>query len=165
MIDLTFICDKKKRKNQRKHTFTRKRMWRTHLENMLVMTSSMVLEIFLFCFYWFFNFQCPRQACWKIWEEMFTLFFYYSFLFLRRRRRSGAGGVSATLNRSERIKKLFSFLRRFVTIFFSLQGWFIFGSCGTFTSLCAHVSTWWIMVELYIYIYSEQQQQHQQNNM
>lgn len=128
-------------------------MWRTHLENMLVMTSSMVLEIFLFCFYWFFNFQCPRQACWKIWEEMFTLFFYYSFLFLRRRRRSGAGGVSATLNRSERIKKLFSFLRRFVTIFFSLQGWFIFGSCGTFTSLCAHVSTWWIMVELYIYIY------------
>lgn len=120
---------------------------------------------FFFCFYWFFNFQCPRQACWKIWEEMFTLFFYYSFLFLRRRRRSGAGGVSATLNRSERIKKLFSFLRRFVTIFFSLQGWFIFGSCGTFTSLCAHVSTWWIMVELYIYIYSEQQQQHQQNNM
>lgn len=112
---------------------------------------------FLFCFYWFFNFQCPRQACWKIWEEMFTLFFYYSFLFLRRRRRSGAGGVSATLNRSERIKKLFSFLRRFVTIFF-----FFFFLCRAdlFLGLVALLlpsahtflldESWWNYIYIYI---------------
>lgn len=129
-------------------------MWRTHLENMLVMTSSMVLEIFLFCFYWFFNFQCPRQACWKIWEEMFTLFFYYSFLFLRRRRRSGAGGVSATLNRSERIKKLFSFLRRFVTIFFFLCRADLFLGLVALLLPSAHTflldESWWNYIYIYI---------------
>lgn len=81
----------------------------------------------------------PTSSLFKMWEEIFS---FSSFLLF------GRGSGDQCYNKSiERMNQCL-FLRLLIS--FLCRAGLSFGSCGTFTSLRAHISTSWIMVELYI---------------
>lgn len=133
---LTFICDKKKTAS-----------CRTECGKFI---CSLLLLLFLehfFCDLLISNYvstQCPHLARSYFKTKIVDSSFCFSF----SGRTSGAGGVSATLNAVK--DEIMSFLM--ISDQFSLQGWFLFGSCGTFTSLCAHICTFYESRWNYIYI-------------
>lgn len=100
---------------------------------------------------WLCQYTMPTSSLLEISEEMFIFFFFFFFL----GGRMGWRGSVLHYIWAQWKDKIMSFLYHFLC-----RAEFLFGSCGTFISLCAHIE---FMNHGGLYI--EQQQQHQQNNM